>query len=619
LTDRRNLRSSGAVLSLVVAAALAAAPIDVPLGGSAVPLRVDLEVRTGAGRTAPTLGWATRPDGGLTATAAGPEFDAEIRLEPVGPGMAALAVRLGWRAATGVEHAGVRLSWPGPPRAIGRDLSFAAPHRPVRISRGTPLLVAAGALVVAGGPGVSAARIAPAPSAAGETEVELLLDDAAERPFSTYEACLDRLPAPASPGGQIQFAAFEERRREHPLAPRRPGDVDEARASLYAVVPGAPVLPVIVERWPRGARAAVVFTDHADRTDAGALRAVLWGRSDAAGGERGFLGRGVRLTRTFFVQARHGSLADPAVRALADELAAHGSEVALHSITPDRDERAAVRAGLAAAAPWRPATWIDHEPYTNCEALSSEGWRSEGRFAIRDLLAPAGIRWAWAAGDLAGGARIVNVLGGDPASPRAPIYPLTADPRVWLFRSSLFYASPAELGAALSDEALAALERERGLFVAHTYLGAGPEETHGNSHLARLAVRAMPGGLELAPELDAALVRIAARARAGTLASLTWAEAGDRLRALGDVEVTYLPDGAAEVRNHGATSIEGLTVAIPADGIDLTADGAPVLGRADVPGACRAFFDLPPGARVVLHARSSVAPVPFLPLASPPP
>ena len=60
-------------------------------------------------------------------------------------------------------------------------------------------------------------------------------------------------------------------------------------------------------------------------------------------------------------------------------------------------------------------------------------------------------------------------------------------------------------------------------------------------------------------------------------------------------------------------------MAIPADGIDLTAEGAPVLGRADVPGSSRAFLDLPPGARVVLRASSAGAPVPFVPLASPRP
>ena len=107
---------------------------------------------------------------------------------------------------------------------------------------------------------------------------------------------------------------------------------------------------MVVERWPAGARAAVVLTDHADRTDPDALRAVLWGSSDprAEGGiGAGLLGRGLRITRTFFVHARRGALDDPEIRLLAEDLAGAGSEVALHSVTPERDDRDAVSAGLA--------------------------------------------------------------------------------------------------------------------------------------------------------------------------------------------------------------------------------------------------------------------------------
>ena len=33
-------------------------------------------------------------------------------------------------------------------------------------------------------------------------------------------------------------------------------------------------------------------------------------------------------------------------------------------------------------------TWIDHEPYTNCEALSAQGWQAGGPYGIRDVLDP---------------------------------------------------------------------------------------------------------------------------------------------------------------------------------------------------------------------------------------
>jgi hypothetical protein len=363
----------------------------------------------------------------------------------------------------------------------------------------------------------------------------------------------------------------------------------------------------------------VVLTDHADRTDPAALRAVLWGSSDprAEGGVgAGLLGRGLKMTRTFFVHARRGALDDPEIRLLADDLAASGSEVALHSVTPERDDREAVRAGLAAASPWRPCTWIDHQPYTNCEALSARGAAAEGPFGVRDLLADGGFRWVWAATDVDGrsGSRVVNLLGGDPAAPRPAVFPLPQDPRLWVFRSSMFHAPPAELAQALSDAELAGLERERGLFVAHTYLGPSARTTHSPDQLARLAVVEGNGGLAIHPALDAALARVAARVRAGRLATLAWAEAGDRLRALGEVEVAYRPDGSAEVRNRGAEPVAGLTLSIPAAGLDVAVEGAALLGREDEDGLARLWLDLGPGERAAIRVWDGLDAVPLLPM-----
>jgi hypothetical protein len=395
--------------------------------------------------------------------------------------------------------------------------------------------------------------------------------------------------------------------------------VDEARATLYPA--GAdPFRPVVVERWPAGARAAIVLTDHADRTDPAALRAVLWGSSDprAEGGVgAGLLGRGLKLTRTFFAHSRHGgALDDPEIHVLAEELEASGSEVALHSITPERDDRAAVRAGLADARAFHPATWIDHQPYTNCEALSSRGAGDAGPWGVRDLLEAAGVRWAWAAGDVdgRGGTRVVNLLGGDPAAARPAIFPLPDDPRLWIFRSSMFHAPPGALAAALSDEALSGLERERGLFVAHTYLGPSPRTTRSEDQRARIVVVVQEGGgLVLHPALDRAFARVAAHVRAGRLASLAWAEAGDRLRAVDEVEVLYRPDGAAEVVNHGGAAIPALTVSLPAAGLEVAVEGAALLGREDEGGSARLWFDLGPGERAVLRVSDGLVPVPLLP------
>ncbi len=645
-----------------LALALTAAPaIEVPLGGRPLAVELGVELRTAGGAVAPPLAWRSRPDGTLEGAASTAEVDALVRLVPAEGGAVVLDASLRWRVPASLERAAVVVGWRGAPRAVGRDLAFGPLHGTVRAGRGTPVLVAAGPALLAGGPGLVGARVDPAP---GGVRVALLLDDADERPFSTYETCLDRLPSArpelqsgrpersAAAGGaeskdaagsvrpersvatgdakskdaeskdggdaqQVHWAALEVRRPVRGVA-RLPGDEDVARATLYPLGDAAPLRPVVLERWPAGARAAIVLTDHADRTDPDALRAVLWGSSDprAAGGiGAGVLGRGLRVTRTFFVHANRGALDDPEVRLLADDLATAGSEVALHSITPERDDRDAVRSGLGAAAAWRPRTWIDHQPYTNCEAVSSRGAGTDAPWGVRDLLADAGVAWVWAAGDIdgQGGVRIVNQLGGDPAVARPAIFPLPQDPRLWVFRSSMFHAAPGELAGALSDAELARLEAERGLFVAHTYLGPSARTTRSADQLSRLLVVERGGALVIDPVLDAALARVAARVRAGRLASLAWAEAGDRLRALGDVEVVYRPDGSAEVHNHGAELIAGLTVSLPAAGLEVAVEGAALLGREDEGAEARVWFDLGPGEKATLRTWDGLEPVPLLP------
>ena len=177
----------------------------------------------------------------------------------------------------------------------------------------------------------------------------------------------------------------------------------------------------------------------------------------------------------------------------------------------------------------------------------------------------------------------------------------------------MFHAPPQALAAALSEDALAALERERGLFVAHTYLGPSERTTHSEDQRARIVVVQEGGGLVIHPALDRAFARLAAHVAAGRLASLAWAEAGDRLRALGEVEVVYRPDGAAEVVNHGAEPIRALTVSVPAAGLDVELEDAARLGREDDAGQARLWFDLGPGERAVLTVSDGLVPVPLLP------
>lgn len=596
---------------LALAGLPAAEPVPVPLGAGNLPLEAALEVQAAGRSVHQRLDWETSGDGTLSARARTPEWEARVELAPQPGGARSLSVSVRWLVETEEQRVALSLAWPGAPAAVDRSLRFAAVGGPLRVERGTPLLVAAGELLLAGGPGLAAARVER--TACG-VRTTLFLDDAAARPFSTFGTCYERLPE-APVGQHLAWGSFDPR-QPRPLAPRAPGQEDRLEASLFPLPGGAPFVPVIVERWPRGARAAVVFTDHADRTDPDALRAVLWGDSGAmAGADSGFLGRGLKLTRSFFVHGKGGSLDDRESRALAEELARAGSEVALHGITCQRDTREAVRAGLADVAPFAPSTWIDHEPYTNCEAISAQGWQTTGTYGIRDVVADAGIRWIWAAGDEGRGEpRIYDLLGGRPDEVRAAVAPFPLDGRMWMFRSSMFFATPEVLAAALSDEALTALEQARGLWVAHTYLGPSTRTTRLPEHQSRLAVRPGPGGrLVIDPSLDAALGRIAEHVRAGRLASLTWAQAGDRLRALGEVEVVYRPDGGLELRNLGASPLDGLTlsVAVPPE-VELSVDGAAPPGREDDGAVARIWLDLPAGGRAVLRASRRLVPLPFL-------
>jgi hypothetical protein len=552
----------------------------------------------------------------------GPSYQAVLRLVPEGDAQVLVEVRLRYSKDVRVRRESLTLRVPGRARVVGRDLAFSALTRPLRVDRGTPVVAFAQAqglpgVVVVGGMGIPAARYAPGKD---EASLELILDDEDSHPFSVFAACrATYLPRHDGDPERRRPPAELQERKGQKARTRKAGEIVVGHARLYLTRPSAPFQPLVVERWPLGARAAVVFTDHADRTDPTALRAVLYGTSDrkaSAYGAGGFLGHGLRLTKTFFAEAQVGSLArDPQARALAEELLRAGSEVGSHSPSPGRDARPEVQRGLSVFAPFGTVTWIDHQPETNCEAFANQGWKADGRYGVRDLLADAGFRWVWAASDLPSrGLSLANVFApAEENAARAPIFPLPGDPRLWVFRSSWFYGKPKALAAAISESALDRLEAERGLFVGHTYLAASPHTTT-KGYLRRrdLVRRHASGALELEPIVDAALGRLGTRVRRGSIASLTWSQAGDRLKALGQVEVRYLDHGEALVENHGDTAILGLTLAMPVTDVDIEVEGQRMLGsRADA-GRTAVWLDLPARGVVRLRVRPRAGTLAFL-------
>lgn len=616
-----HLATGGRVLS-------SSLPLGPALHDFALDARLVIHVRAAARPGARAAGavrphatdgpWRRRGESWIRQTD-GPGFTATLDATPEPDGVA-LRATIQYSAPVTVTREAIEITLPGRARAIDRGLDLRALGRPLRVDRGTPVWLAtaparhrAGAAVVAES-GIPAARYVPR---GRTTRVDLIIDDPGAHPFTTFARCRAHyLPAraPGMPHLRRPPAAMERRTRRDHLE-RAAGDVVRARARVYVIASRQEFTPVIVDRWPDGARAAVVFTDHADRTDPDALRAVLYGTSSPGApgyGRGGFFGHHLRITKTFFARPGMGSLEDPAARALAGEIVAHGSEVGAHSITPRRDQRSLVARALSLFSPWKVVTWIDHQPDTNCEAIASRGWGEDKRFGIHDLLATAGFSWVWSDTDVPERAvRLSNVF--EPERRTAalpPVYPLPHDPRLWVFDSSWFYDRVRRLASAVSEAQLDRLERQRGLFVAHTYLSASPRTTRRRDFIGRDVVLPVPGGgFRLDPMFDAALGRLGARVARGTIASLTLRQSGDRLRALGGVVVRYPGDGSAVIRNTGAAAIEGLTVAVP-DRAVLTVRGAEVKGhrtaaaRADEPARSTVWFDLTAGAEAVVRART---------------
>jgi hypothetical protein len=613
--------------------------------------RVDLPllpvVQVGDKTEHPALAWHI--EGGalsgerLVGTGETADFTITVMLSE-GDGIGAgLDVTIRYRKAVEVEREALRLTLPGAAHAVDRTLGWSAVEAPLRVDRGTPRIVATPRVAVIAGIGFAAAKYSPA---GADTEVDLVLDDADAHPFAVYEQCFDKLP-PSEEGGiptgpvattdvpptvpivsstggtlvqpRLKFSDLEKKKtlsRAH----RASGEVVSAHATLYALPDARAFEPLIVERWPEGARAAVVFTDHADRTDPAVLRALLYGSSDPklpSYGEGGFFGHGLKITKSFFARAWKGGLeSDPAAQKLADELVEHGSEVASHSPTASADTRDVVAAEMPVFERWRATTWIDHEPYTNCEAISNQGWEEQGKYAIRDLLRKNGYLWIWEANDVAGfsGPRLDNVFTVGAPSAAAPVFfPLPMDPRLWVFKTTWFYGLPEHMGAALDEPAFDKLEKERGLFLGHTYFSPSPKTTHAAALKERIVAHEQPDGrYDLDGAFDAGLARLGERVKSGTLVSMTWEAAGTRLLALEDVVVTYLPDGGVQLDNFGEKPVDGLTVSVPEKGVDLRVEGADLCGAIGDTTRTEVWIDLGGRSTAVVRASKSGLPFPFL-------
>ena len=123
--------------------------------------------------------------------------------------------------------------------------------------------------------------------------------------------------------------------------------------------------PAVVSRYPCGAEAGFVLTDHCDFDTMERLQVFLHGDKRADG----WLGRGLKMTKGVFPLSSipvnrppAASLANPEYRALAQELLQEGSEIAPHALNESNNIPPLMfhKALEDFAREWNPATWIDH-------------------------------------------------------------------------------------------------------------------------------------------------------------------------------------------------------------------------------------------------------------------
>ncbi len=417
------------------------------------------------------------------------------------------------------------------------------------------------------------------------TSFELVLDDHRLHPFKPLKTCADTMDD-------------DDPKELDRSAVTRPAGTSWSAAATVVLGPSPAVQWL---RYPRGYRSALVFTDHADQSNVGKLGALLWGTGslkDQEGittGDKGLLGHGLTLTKSVFVKRKSyyaRQLDNPEYVELLEAAREAGVEVGSHSVTGLRDEPATVAELLAqqaeAVGPVR--TWIDHQPKTNCEALTNSGWNPKSDWYLVPTLQQAGVDFAWAGFDVAPEDG-VNLF--DPAQPDAwtPVlfsHPDLGDLQVFM---SLWRAKDrADLLADYDAEHLDALARDRGLHIAHTYL-----DTHraGSFVEGWTLLDAVKGGFAIRTDADALFADLEARQADRRTLVATMADVGDHLHATRDVTWTWTPSRIRLQPKAGA--VPGLTLLAPKDLGAPQIDGQP-LGDDAVwsdDGGTAFTFDLP--------------------------
>ncbi|MEC7985940.1 MAG: hypothetical protein VX278_12310, partial [Myxococcota bacterium] len=251
----------------------------------------------------------------------------------------------------------------------------------------------------------------------GRYRIALELSHQANHPLKIFRKC---------------YAQYEEAQEEERVNRYAQPSRFVRKANLFLSLNEGPLLEPL--RYPHRYKAAISFNDHADQSNLLKLKALMLGTStERSENKKGFAGHGLSMSKSVFVREakgydRQGS-SEPYVDLLEEIQNTSTQEIGLHSVSGEVDNRTQTEAGLAFAERLQSMGggrfWIDHQPSTNCEAISNEGggYRRGARaqYQIVDLLKEYGYHYVWAGFDLPPPADGINLF--DPERPenRSPV------------------------------------------------------------------------------------------------------------------------------------------------------------------------------------------------------
>lgn len=476
-----------------------------------------------------------RTDGGFQTTLTTKSATWSLEATPAG-----ISASLAWTAPGAVEAA-----WLEFPVKSARmlDSAYRTRSAPVRVGTFDPQVAWIDDVAIVGhAQGMSLTA----------TKLRLDVDMSAAHPFHLWSQCVK----------EATDKPIVTRPPMIDLSARKVAAGERASLSLQ-LFPGLTSVPLVL-RYPNGFRAAVVITDHADQANVTRLGALMYGQSTykaplaGRGGKHGFANHGLTLTKAVFSLPSEGyaaQLEDPRFVELLDALAADGIEVASHSASGDPDSAEKTAEGLSLLAKFQPQTWIDHQPTTNCEALTNSG-----RADTLKALTTSKFRYAWSGND--DHKSDLNLF--DPGSTKvsaAPLYqhPLTGD--LWLFPSRWMALERSQFFERLSSKSLDQLETQRGLLVAHTYLDIFIEKSGTRLDQWSL-IEKIPDGYRLSDEADEVFARLEKRQKQGRLWVTTLRALAEHLLAVN--EVTWTLEGS-ELVLRSPQAVKGVTL-LQADG-----------------------------------------------------